>query len=42
MQFARFKPRRKDRLGEDESARFEKIIEKMVNINEIYEKWKKE
>ncbi len=42
MQFTNYKPSRKDKASEDERARFERVIEKMAHINDVYERVKGE
>lgn len=42
MQFTNYKPRRNDKAPEADRSRFEKVIERMVRINEVYERIKGE
>lgn len=36
MEFSNYKPKRKDKVNEDDKLKFEKVIKKMIRLNEIY------
>jgi transcriptional activator Myb len=42
VQFTNYKPRRKDQAPEEERVRFERVMEKMAHINDVYERIKGE